>query len=337
MSGEQTQTKIVEGELKVSDIMTRQPLTVPLGTPLLRVAKILRASQTQHVLVTDGDGKVVGVVSANDIVDQLARQDIVDGPDLDDQTVESVMTTKFIACSTETHAQELTAVMADGTIQCMPIFEGNRLVGVMTPKDILLSWNRLHPTLQQAGNDALTGLANRATFDRRLAEEVARAHRRKIALGLMFVDVDNFKQINDTCGHLTGDAVLRMIGVSMKRHLREYDVICRFGGDEFAAICCDFKSDDMLGPVHRIQEAIKSVSVPSTEGWRAVTISIGTALLPDGAEEITPACLIHAADECLYQAKRDGRGRSRSVELTGYVNQAQDVVGQGLIDVLISH
>jgi diguanylate cyclase (GGDEF)-like protein len=204
----------------------------------------------------------------------------------------------------------------DGAIECLPIVEGDKLVGVMTSSDLLLSWNRLHPVLQQAGTDGLTGLANRATFDRRLTEELERALRQQVALSLILFDVDHFKKINDACGHLTGDAVLRTIAVGLSRHLRMYDVLARFGGDEFAAICSGCNLQDIQVPIQRVQHAIGRLSVPVERERRGITLSIGTAVLRNRSSTIiTPTQLIQAADDCLYRAKANGRSRSCSVEL----------------------
>ena len=309
------QTTILEGQLRVSEVMSRKPLTVPLGTPLEHVARLLAEGHSRHVLVTDHNGSLVGVVSDHDLLCHWAPWQ-GDGPKpLNGKTVESVMVTKFVAGTPDANAQDLAAALVDGAIECLPILEGGKLVGVMTSSDLLLSWNRMHPVFRQAGTDALTGLANRGTFDRRLAEELERSLRQQVALALILFDVDEFKRINDTCGHLTGDAVLRTIAVSLSRHLRVYDVLARFGGDEFAAICPGCDLQEIQVPIQRVQHGINRLSVPLDNERRGVTLSIGTAALRNRAGNVTPAQLIGAADECLYRAKADGGSRSCAVEL----------------------
>ncbi len=202
-------TKIVEGNLKVSEIMSRTPVTVPTGTPLNRVLEVLTGGHSRHLLVTDTRGSVIGVVSEHDLLSRVAEWEAQHNTDWRQKPVEAVMVTKFVSGSPDVEASDLAALLADGGIACLPIIDDNKLVGVMTPNDLLVSWSRLHPVLQQAGCDSLTGLANRATFDRRLGEELARARRFHTPLSLILIDVDYFKQINDSCGHLTGDAVLR--------------------------------------------------------------------------------------------------------------------------------
>jgi diguanylate cyclase (GGDEF)-like protein len=312
-------TRILEGQLTVSEVMSRELVQVPLGTPLSDVAAILTQGYTQHVLVTDSHGALVGVVWDRDLLRVMAQPQKEGVASWEGKTVEWVMVTKFVSSSPDACAEELAPVLVNGAIQCLPILEGGKLVGVMTPGDLLLSWNRLHPVLEQIGTDPLTGLANRATFDRRLAEEIARASRQSISLGLILFDVDYFKQINDTCGHLTGDAVLRMVAGCLRRHLREYDVIARFGGDEFAAICSACGCKDIEAPIRRVQAAIRTLSVPWGTKHRGITLSIGTAVVPDHRRQVTSAELIHAADACLYRAKASGRDRACSEELAGAV------------------
>jgi diguanylate cyclase (GGDEF)-like protein len=257
-------------------------------------------------------------VSDRDVLRELVPGQPTKSAAWQHKTVESVMVTKFMATTPKAHPNDVVSVLVDGAIQCLPILEEGKLVGVMTPGDLLFSWNRLRPVLQQAGNDPLTGLANRATFNRRLAEELERARRQRAPLSLLLCDVDHFKKINDTCGHLTGDAILTLVANCLRRHLRQYDVLARFGGDEFAAICTACGREDIEAPVQRVQEAIRSMSVPMETGRRELTISIGTAVFTGCADNVTPNQLIHAADECLYQAKAHERGSSRIVDLTDH-------------------
>ncbi len=308
------ETNVQKGTLTVSELMSRDLVTVPLGTPLRKIATLLTEGRSRHVLVTDAAGSLAGVVADRDLLRHIMPES---GAAIAwrDQPVESVMVTKFVASSPDASPSDMAAVLVDGSIQCLPVLEGGKLVGVMTSGDLLLSWNRLRPVLQQAGSDYLTGLANRATFDRRLAEELERARRHHESLGLILCDVDHFKQINDTCGHLTGDAILRMVADCIARHLRSYDVLARFGGDEFAAICIGCGRSEIEAPIRRVQNSVRSMSVPTEDGRRGVTLSIGAAIAQPGSSHFTPAQMIHAADRCLYQAKAEGRDDARFADL----------------------
>jgi len=171
-------------------------------------------------------------------------------------------------------AEDVANIITHGDIHCVPVLEGDRLVGVLTAEDLLLSWNRLNPLLKEAATDSVTELASRATFNRRLAEEWERAERSGQPLGLILIDVDNFKSINDECGHTTGDAVLCMVGSCLRRTLRVYDIVARYGGDEFAAICCNCEPQDIEAPIGRLQSAVQSLTLPSDVGRRPITRSL---------------------------------------------------------------
>ncbi|MBI3468354.1 MAG: GGDEF domain-containing protein [Planctomycetes bacterium] len=307
-------TKVVNGQLKVSDVMSHEMLTVSLGTSLLQVAKLLDGNRSRFLLVTDEDGALVGMVSDSDLVRYIADGESNDTLALDSKTVECLMATKFITSSPDANAEDVATALCDGSISCMHILEDGRLVGVMAGDDLLLSCSRLDPLLKQASFDPLTGLLNRASFDRRLEEELERAYRQRIALALILIDVDRFKSINDVCGHVTGDTILRVIGGCLLRHLRKYDVVARIGGDEFAAICTVSEKGEVRVPLLRLQQAIRSLSVPSKTGPCHVSLSIGCVVLhPRG--KITATELLEAADQCLYQAKAQGRDRVCSAHI----------------------
>jgi diguanylate cyclase (GGDEF)-like protein len=296
--------------------MSQELAIVPVGTSLLQIAEILAESRQRYVLVTDLSGSLVGVVGGNDLLKYMTHATQGDKVDWQSKRVESVMATKFVTSSPDAAADDVAPLIAKGSIQCVPVLEGKELVGVLTSDDLLLSWNRLDPLLKEAATDSVTDLASRATFDRRLIEEWNRAKRQGGSLGLILVDVDHFKTINDTCGHLTGDAVLCTIGSCLKRHLRTYDVVARYGGDEFAAICCDCRPADIEVPIARLQEGVRALSAPSELGQKNITLSIGAAVVRGDFDPFGPKDLIEAADRCLYQAKTGGRDRAYQTSLS---------------------
>ncbi len=155
---------------------------------------------------------------------------------------------------------------------------------------------------RQAAIDGLTGLANRREFDRVLAREVNRADRTEEPLSLVVFDVDHFKDINDSRGHLAGDEVLRTIGEVLAGSVRDMDLVARYGGEEFALVLPRCDQSDAVVVVARVTDAVQQH--PGLEG---VTVSSGVATLPANAS--TGVSLIAAADEALYESKRAGRAR----------------------------
>ena len=153
-----------------------------------------------------------------------------------------------------------------------------------------------------AAIDGLTGLANRREFDQALSREVSRAERTHEPLSLVVFDVDHFKRINDTRGHLGGDEVLRSIAKVLAAAVRDMDLVARYGGEEFAIILPRCDQHDAIRVVERITLMIRQRS--DLDG---VTLSSGLATIPFNAGD--GLSLVAAADEALYQSKRAGRNR----------------------------
>ncbi|MBI2390516.1 MAG: GGDEF domain-containing protein [Deltaproteobacteria bacterium] len=152
---------------------------------------------------------------------------------------------------------------------------------------------------REARYDALTGVFTRRAFEERLNEEQARSSRTGSSCGLLVIDVDRFKEINDTQGHAAGDAVLRALGAVLKRDLRTHDVVGRLGGDEFVVLLPGASSVESTAVARRIGGSARA---------QGVSLSIGGACWPQDCPN--PADLLAIADARLYQAKRAGRGRS---------------------------
>lgn len=165
--------------------------------------------------------------------------------------------------------------------------------------------------------DALTGVHNRRYFDQRLREEVDRALRKGYALSCLLVDVDHFKQVNDTHGHLIGDVVLREMAEQVKDQLRLSDAMARYGGEEFAVLLVQTDAATARTIAERIREAIAStpVRLPGSRNL-SVTLSIGVSTMKEevrGADiDAKARDLVDRADHALYAAKRAGRNRVMS-------------------------
>ncbi|MBX9790462.1 MAG: diguanylate cyclase [Pirellulales bacterium] len=159
----------------------------------------------------------------------------------------------------------------------------------------------------QATHDLLTGLTNRRAVRESLTQELARAGREQTSMAVALIDVDHFKQVNDTYGHLAGDAVLTEVGSRMRARVRSYDSVGRYGGEEFLIVIprCDIHT--ALDRLNSLREFIAESPVSSPEGPIPVTASIGVTSY--GGELATPDSLIQQADIALYRAKRNGRNR----------------------------
>ena len=157
--------------------------------------------------------------------------------------------------------------------------------------------------------DPLTGLGNRKYFDRMIEMTVQRGLATNQPLSLLMFDIDHFKSFNDSYGHLTGDQVLRLVGMTLKHAIKGQDIAARYGGEEFAVVLPNTSLDQALTAAEQIRRAItaKELKKKSTgEILGRVTISVGVSMLKPGDD--TDA-LIERADACLYAAKRNGRNR----------------------------
>jgi diguanylate cyclase (GGDEF)-like protein len=162
---------------------------------------------------------------------------------------------------------------------------------------------------EQANHDALTGLPNRDLLVDRLEQALIRARRMGTCTGVMFVDLDHFKRINDTLGHTAGDTVLWHVAATLRRTVRSMDTVARLGGDEFVVLC-----PDLRGPVDAVHISRRIVADLSrlSDSWApaaGLTASVGVTLVDDGAS--TAEDMLHEADTAMYRAKSLGRNRTQ--------------------------
>jgi len=168
---------------------------------------------------------------------------------------------------------------------------------------------RIEETLRhQALHDPLTGLPNRTLLEDRLAQEVKRAERDEGVLGVMILDLEEFKAVNDTFGHQVGDDLLRQVGERLAAATRDVDTVARMGGDEFGIVLGGIRGEEEAATsAKRLLGALEE-SVLVEGQWISVGASVGIALFPQHGAE--PAALMRRADVALYAAKRAGRGYS---------------------------
>jgi diguanylate cyclase (GGDEF)-like protein/PAS domain S-box-containing protein len=166
---------------------------------------------------------------------------------------------------------------------------------------------RLREALRtQSVRDALTGLYNRRYLEEILEREVRRATRASQSLGVLMIDLDHFKNFNDTYGHDAGDAVLRETGASLTKGIRAEDFVCRFGGEEFVVILPTANVEAACARAERLRLKMKELTVlHQGKSMGMLTISVGVAVFPEHGS--SPKELMAAADAALYEAKRNGR------------------------------
>lgn len=163
--------------------------------------------------------------------------------------------------------------------------------------------------LFRATHDSLTGISNRGVILDVLRRERSRQVRGNGSFGIVLLDVDHFKQVNDTHGHLCGDAVLQEVVHRITATVRAYDTVGRYGGEEFLVVAPSSDASNVLGLAERIRRAVEAHPISTDAGEISITVSLGAAV-SSGAAPVDPEVMLGTADEALYRAKEGGRNRS---------------------------
>lgn len=201
-------------------------------------------------------------------------------------------------------------------------------------EDAHTALRRMQATLDDlshaAGHDDLTGLARRDVFERSLRAEMERSKRTRTSLSLAIIDIDDFKLINDTCGHVHGDKVLRAFSDALRENVRASDLCARYGGEEFALIMpatTMLKAEKLLKRLMAVVRALKT-DCPNLDCDRGLTCSIGLACYK-GLGQIHPTDFLEMADQALYLAKNKGKDR---LEKAPFKDIAPDLSEQTLVE-----
>lgn len=180
------------------------------------------------------------------------------------------------------------------------------------PAELMAENGRLKQQVEslviQTSTDALTGVANRAYFDRRLDELNQHCLRHNIVYGIAAIDIDHFKQVNDTYGHQTGDAVLKKVAAALQTATRSNETLARYGGEEFAVLMEDVTPEGMQIVGERLRTSVENMEIEHGGRKLAITISVGVSAGAPTNDEFH-VTLFGNADAALYKAKQGGRNR----------------------------
>lgn len=173
---------------------------------------------------------------------------------------------------------------------------------------------KLRETLRmQSIRDPLSGLYNRRHMEEAMERELHRAARNEHPLGVIVLDLDHFKNYNDSFGHEAGDNLLREFSSLLLTEVRGQDIACRFGGEEFVLILPDAPLETALSCAERLREQVKRMNVRYRgRSLGSITLSLGVAVFPEHGTAAD--ALLRAADEALFRAKQEGRDRVRAAE-----------------------
>ena len=166
---------------------------------------------------------------------------------------------------------------------------------------------------ERASKDVLTMLPNRSAISQTLENELARCHRDHRTVGIILLDIDHFKKVNDTHGHFAGDAVLRETAVRLRSNMRPYDQVGRYGGEEFLVVLPNCDLEQAANQAERMRHRLHETSMLVDGRELQVSASFGVTI-SDGSER-SPDVFVRVADEALYRAKANGRNRVWSLTL----------------------
>lgn len=299
----------------------------------LELASLAESTLHELTIRTGIDGAALLVVNAGrvDLVGSLGIRDASGLADSDAvQNVVRSHEVRVLHLPPEVTVTGTVVTFVPAEVRVLPVRHGVATVGVLVlaaarPMDreavavvesalpnlaVALTNALNHQDLQRvAALDPLTSVYNRRFGVERLKEEVARSQRSGDSLGLLILDLDHFKSVNDTYGHIIGDRVLQSAVLATRQVLRDGDVLVRYGGEEFLVILPGAGRGDLTDMAERIRRSISETEIVTGGHRLSITVSIGGAGLPDQVVR-DPAGLIGIADQALYSAKATGRDRS---------------------------
>src|SRR5215469_12746822 len=242
----------------------------------------------------------------------------------------------------ELNRQALQAAFAEldlGILITIAIGLSPALFVLALPTVLLVRRFLVYPILiSQARIDAKTGMLNVSTWEAEAEAELSRSRRTQSPVALALVDIDHFKSVNDTHGHLVGDRVLKSVSEALMSHLRDYDRAGRFGGEEFVLLFAQTSGSDACRIAERLRRHVACMAVPIEDRPNAptvrLTISVGVTAMEQGeTRELTD--LLEAADSALYHAKETGRNRV-AVHAAERARELEvELVGHGVEDVQV--
>jgi diguanylate cyclase (GGDEF)-like protein len=294
----------------IESVMSRTVFTADIRETALDVCRGMKSNHAGSAVILDR-GRAVGMITERDIVFTLANI----GPSIVNLKAGNIMRSPLITMSPRQTLRAAARLLREKRIRRIPVVEKGRLAGIATAGDILRgiqlelvsSSIRTSMLEKEIYRDELTGVFNYKYFKLALDREVKHVREFGGILSILMIDVDFFKQINDTYGHAAGDYVLRRIAALMKSNTGQINVVCRYGGDEFAVISPISDLDRARQRAERFRGLVEKEKFLHNRQAFNVTLSLGVAEWKRSMK--TPADLVNAADKALYISKRQGRNR----------------------------
>lgn len=284
---------------------------LPDNATLSEVCQRVDLDTTPFLLVENRQGDLIGIVESSLIRKRLSATNTVERQRWMEMDLGSALQWKISPTSPRLPSTAYNTV----PISCTAVSSEAGVMALVSDQDVFVSWHAVRESLSEAMVDPVSMLPNRLVFERRLNEDLDRAGREKKSIGVVLYDLDNFKGVNDTHGHAVGDAALSAVGHKLKSQLRSYDVLARYGGDEFASICSACRPGEIDIPLRRIQASLADGFKTTSIQLPPITLSIGAVVVHRIKSSITVDDIVELADISLYKAKEHGRNCAFKMEL----------------------
>lgn len=288
---------------------------------------LIRAKDHYVALYDDNPTMIFNINAAGTILSlnrtavielNLARLDLHDHTVFDfihplDLPVMKKFMTRCLAAPTQVHKQELRQISYSGRViwiratAKVTLLTAHQSSLLMVCENVTEARQLSEKIAYQASHDALTGLANRSEFDRHIREIIILAQNDNAEHALCYLDLDQFKVINDTCGHLAGDELLRQLGDVLKKYSRSHDFIARLGGDEFGILMYNCPLTEAVQTCEQLRDTIKDLHFAWDDRSFTIGVSIGVTII--NASSSNAIHLLKEADAACYAAKDKGRNR----------------------------
>ena len=302
----------------IESVMSRTVFTADIRDTVLEVCRNMKNNHAGSAVILDR-GRAVGMISERDIVFTLANI----GPSFVNLKAGNIMKSPLITMSPRQTLRAAARLLREKRIRRIPVVEKGRLTGIATAGDILrgiqleLVSSSIRTSIleKEIYRDGLTGIYNYKYFKLVLDREVKHVRQFGGILSIMMIDVDFFKQVNDTYGHDAGDHVLRRIAGLMKNNTGQINAVCRHGGDEFGVISPISDLDRARQRAERFRALVEKEKFVHNKQAFNVTLSIGVAEWKRSMK--SPSDLVAAADKALYISKKQGRNKVTVSRETG--------------------
>ena len=293
---------------------------------LHEVAEQVDLDRFRYLLVESSEGRLMGVIETTALLQRIATWNPNERHRWYNMPVEASLAARLDLPDVD--GQKGMALNPGRPLTCdgSAVAEGDHLQALFLGDELLIRWSAVKRALEEALVDPITSLPNRSVFDRKLREEWNRAERMRHSICIVLFDIDHFKDVNDVYGHAVGDAVLSEVGTLLRRHLRSYDLLARYGGDEFAAVLLGCRPGEIDIPIQRLMHGFQAAQAGGNTASPNYSLSIGAAVLHDLDAVPMAEELVDKADACLYEAKRAGRGCAFKCEIFDSDSAAQDAV-----------